>query len=141
MDNIERVREPAPDALTPDFLEERRSAGWRLVAMEWERVVEPGAPLRVALPFGWKVAEDGRHLEEDAQEQKALLALMDMIVADLPISAAAEEMNRQGFRMRDGLPWTAIAVFDLLPRLIESGPRMFTSPAWIARSRTATLSE
>jgi hypothetical protein len=64
-----------------------------------------------------------------------------MIVADLPISAAAEEMNRQGFRMRDGLPWTAVAVFDLLPRLIESGPRMFTSPAWIARSRTATLSE
>ena len=104
MDNVERVREPAPDALTPDFLEERRKAGWRLVAVEWERSVEPGAPARVELPFGWKVSEDGRHLEEDTQEQKALLSMMDMIVADLPISAAAEELNRQGFRMRKACP-------------------------------------
>lgn len=141
MDNVERVREPAPETLTPEFLEERRKAGWRLVAVEWERVVQPGTPARVELPFGWKVAEDGRHLEEDAEEQKALLTMMDMIVADLPISAAANELNKRGFRMRNGMPWTPAAVFDLLPRLIESGPRIFSSPAWIGRSRAAAQAE
>jgi hypothetical protein len=45
----------------------------------------------------------------------------------------AEELNRRGFRTRAGGDWSPVAVFNLLPRLIEVGPRIFSSEEWIVR--------
>ncbi len=135
MEKYERVREPAPEALTAEYLRDRKQAGWRLVAVEWERPMDAETPNRVEVPYGWKVADDQRHLEENEEEQRALLAMMDMIVGDMPLTAVTAELNRQGFHLRNGHPWTASAVFDLLPRLVESGPRMFLSEAWATRPR------
>jgi hypothetical protein len=136
MSKYERVREPAPEALTTDYIDLRVQAGWKLVAIEWERPVDPAAPVtpeRIEVPFGWKVAGDCRHLEEDSGEQQALFTMMGMIVADTPLSTVAAELNRRGFRMRNGLEWSPAAVFDLLPRLVEIGPRLFNSEAWTSR--------
>jgi hypothetical protein len=61
-----------------------------------------------------------------------------MIVDDLPMSGVADELNRQGFRMRNGAKWTATGVFDLLPRMIEAGPRIFTKDEWVERRKRLT---
>jgi hypothetical protein len=137
MDKYERVREPAPEGVTAEYLKGRQEAGWKLVAVEWERPVEPGEPSRIEVPYGWKVADDQRHLEEDTSEQQAMLVMMDMIVADMPLSAVAAELTKRGMRMRNGAPWTPPAVFDLLPRLVETGPRLFATEAWATRPRAA----
>jgi hypothetical protein len=47
----------------------------------------------------------------------------------------AEELNRQGHRTREGKAWTPAALFNLLPRMIEAGPRLFVSEEWTRRRR------
>jgi hypothetical protein len=42
-----------------------------------------------------------------------------------------DELNRQGFRTRHGGQWTASGVFNMIPRLVETGPRIFTSAQWV----------
>ena len=137
MSRIERVREPAPESLTPEYVEERRRAGWKLVALEWERPSELPAPEWVEVPYGWRIASDCRHLEENADERDTLVAMMEMIVADTPLTRVAAELNRRGHRMRNGSLWSGPAVFNMLPRLVETGPRMFNSEAWTRRDRVA----
>ena len=39
--------------------------------------------------------------------------------------------------MRQGVPWTAPAIFDLLPRLIEAGPRILTDDEYVTRKQSA----
>jgi hypothetical protein len=56
-----------------------------------------------------------------------------LIVQDLPLSRVADELNRQSFRTRDGFQWSQISVFNLLPRLVEAGPHIFSSQQWTAR--------
>ena len=63
------------------------------------------------------------------------MSAVNMIVDDLPMSGIAAELNRQGYRTRRDSPWTATAVFDLLPRMIEAGPRIFTREEWANRRR------
>jgi hypothetical protein len=133
MPSNERERTPAPQALTSEYLEQRRQEGWRLVALEWERPAAAGAGGLVEVPYGWKVAPDCRHLEENPAEQQALLVMMDGIVADRSLSEVAAELNARGLATRLGMPWSAPAIFELLPRLVETGPRMFGSEAWLAR--------
>jgi hypothetical protein len=81
------------------------------------------------------VAPDCTHLEENASEKQALILMMDLIVQDCPLSQVAEELNRKGFRTRSGANWTPGSIFDMLPRLIEVGPRIFSSSEWTARTR------
>jgi len=45
----------------------------------------------------------------------------------------ADELNRRGLRQRDGQTWTPGALFNLLPRMIEVGPRLFVSEEWTQR--------
>jgi hypothetical protein len=56
-----------------------------------------------------------------------------MIVEDCPLSQVSLEMNRRGYRMRDGQTWTPAALFKLLPRMIQMGPRLFSSEEWMMR--------
>jgi hypothetical protein len=44
-------------------------------------------------------------------------------------------LNRKRFRTRAGANWTPGSVFDMLPRLIQVGPRIFSSTEWSARTR------
>jgi hypothetical protein len=42
-------------------------------------------------------------------------------------------LNEKGFRMRNGRPWNRVAVFKMIPRLIEVGPHFFASSEWEKR--------
>jgi hypothetical protein len=110
------------------------------VALEWERAGEgkealPQREIREEVPYGLRVASDCHHLEEDPEEFRALMLMMEQIVLDLPLSKVAEALNNAGIRTRQGLPWDLISVFNMLPRLIEVGPRMFSTEEWKVRRR------
>jgi hypothetical protein len=139
MSKLQRVREVPSAPLTEDYVSQKSKEGWKLTAVEWEREVEdspsqPG-PLTEEVPYGLRVAADCSHLEENTIEKQALVLMMDLIVQDAPLSLVAEELNRKGFRTRAGANWTPGSVFDMLPRLIQVGPRIFSSTEWTARTR------
>ncbi len=135
MSDVVRFRETV--SVPPDDAElgRRARAGWKLVAVEWERAAADEAPASepIEVPFGLKVAADGRHLEEDPQEMDVLTTAMEWVVSECPFSRISDELNHKGFRRRDGSAWTPIAIFNLLPRLIEVGPRIFPSDDWVER--------
>jgi hypothetical protein len=139
MSRLQRVREVPSGPLTQDYVSQKGKEGWRLTAVEWEREVDEPATQPAALseevPFGLKVSADCSHLEENPAEKQALVLMMDLIVQDAPLSLVAEELNRKGFRTRAGGNWTPGSVFDMLPRLIQVGPKIFSSNEWTARTR------
>ena len=45
-------------------------------------------------------------------------------------SSIVSDLNEKGLRMRNGKPWTRVAVFNMTPRLIEVGPRLFSTEEW-----------
>jgi len=139
MSKLQRVREVPSGPLTQEYVSQKAKEGWRLTAVEWEREVEeptgqPGS-LSEEVPYGLRVSADCSHLEENATEKQALILMMDLIVQDAPLSLVAEELNRKGFRTRAGANWTPGSVFDMLPRLIQVGPHIFSSTEWTARTR------
>ena len=136
MSKLQRVREVPSGPLTPDYVSQKTKEGWKLTAVEWEREVdEAGGTLTEEVPYGLRVSPDCSHLEENAAEKQALIQMMDLIVQDAPLSLVAEELNRKGYRTRSGANWTPGSVFDMLPRLIQVGPRIFSSTEWTARTR------
>jgi hypothetical protein len=137
MPKLERVREAAGDSVTAEYLKQKTEAGWRLVALEWQREVEAEGERQPEfvedVPFGLRVAADCLHLEEDPAERDILVLMMDLIVQDQPLSRVADGLNRAGFRTRQGSSWSPVSVFNMLPRLIEVGPHIFSSEEWTAR--------
>jgi Recombinase len=139
MTKLERIREKFTGPLELDYLRERERAGWRLVAVEWERETEaektaPEPPLEEA-PFGQRVAGDCERLEDNPNEMQFLLYMMELIIQDISITKVAEELNRKGYRTRKGTEWGPVAVFNMLPRLIELTPRIFASEEWLERRK------
>ncbi len=141
MTKRERVREVMAGPLTPEYLKKRAEDGWTLVgiSLEWEREAGPGQPQPAdpgeEVPYGLQVAGDCLHLEENPSERQVLIRMMELIVEDFPLSRVADELNRQNFRTRHGQRWTASAVFNMIPRLVETGPRIFTSSQWVELRR------
>jgi recombinase len=137
MAEVERIRELVRGAVGPEYFQEKTEAGWKLVAVEWQREIEGGHEEPHAfiedVPFGLRVSTDCQHLEEDPTEKEVLMTMMDLIVQDRPLSKVAEEMNQRGFRTRQGGRWAPVTVFNMLPRLIEVGPRIFSSEEWSER--------
>jgi hypothetical protein len=136
----QRLRDVLAGSPTLEYLSKMNSSGWKLVALEWERESDspkgdlPEPDLReIEVPYGLQISEDGWHLTENAAENRVLMSAINMIVDDAPMSGVADELNRQGFRTRRGAKWTAAAVFDLLPRMIEAGPTIFTKEEWAHR--------
>ena len=109
------------------------------MALEWERVDETEGeqprPLREQVPYGMRVSDDCLHLEENPEEVQVLMLMMEEIVQDNPLSKVVTALNAAGFRTRAGEPWDAVGVFNMLPRLIEVGPRMFSTEEWELRRR------
>lgn len=135
MSKVERIREPLTFQPTAEYWNEKLRQGWRPVAIEWERPVAAGdgGELRVAIPFGLQVAEGGEHLMEHPAEHEALRLMLALIEEDCPLSNVARELNRRGFRTRGGGEWTQVAVFQMLPRLIEVAPEIQAGAAWRER--------
>ena len=48
MANNVRIREPLSDSPTLEYLNERMAAGWKLVALEWEKPAEGEVPAQEA---------------------------------------------------------------------------------------------
>jgi hypothetical protein len=139
MAKLDRVREVVKGIPDPVYLAQRSEAGWKLVALEWEKLDEAGAPekrlIREEVPYGLRVSDDCFHLEENPEELQVLMLMMEEIVQDNPLSKVVSAVNAAGFRTREGEPWDAVGVFNMLPRLIEVGPRMFSTEEWELRRR------
>lgn len=135
MANRERVRDFMTVLPSEEYFSTKTAEGWRLVAVEWERGAEGKGPSMEDVPFGLRVASDCKQLEEDPEEREVLVLMMETIVQDGTLSQAAQLINQRGFRTRDGEKWTPKALFYLLPRLIEVGPRLCTSEEWVERRK------
>jgi hypothetical protein len=144
----ERIRESLQGPLDATYVRQREQAGWKLVALEWERAAAapevPAAPVEAPpsltdAPFGLRVAGDCEHLEQNPTEMQFLLSMMELIIQDISLVKVAEELNRKGFRTRKGTEWGPVAVFNMLPRLIELTPQIFNNEEWLERRKHLTL--
>ena len=134
----ERIRESLSSLPTLEHLVERVEAGWRLVGIEWEREASAAADSHAQveeIPYGLRVSDDCTGLVESTSERQIIITALDMIVEDRPLSQVAEELNRRGYFTREGNPWTPSALFTLLPRMIQVGPRVFTTSEWMTRKQ------
>jgi hypothetical protein len=135
MKPTERIRE-RPAQVDAKYITEREAQGWKLCAIEWEREATGAAQTWTEdVPYGLRVSRDCTRLEENPAETAVLVALMEQIVQDKRLSEAAVELNRRGYQTRDGRHWGPGGLFELLPRLIEVGPKIFRTEEWAARRR------
>ena len=141
MAKVERVRQVLSSPFGPAELTEQTRQGWKVVAVEWEREVperepeEPPIKPGEETPFGLQISKDTAQLEENPTEREALFLMMELTVEEGPYSRIAEELNRKGFRTRQGTRWSPVSVFQMLPRLIEVGPKIFGSEEWQRRKQ------
>ena len=103
----ERIRETLSGLPTLEHLVERVEAGWKLVAIEWQRemagAAEPGERQVVEeIPYGLRVADDCTGLVESQTERQIIITALDMIVEDCPLSQVAAELNRLGHTTQIG---------------------------------------
>ena len=138
MAHFERIRDVISGPFSPDIMRQRTAAGWQLVSIEWRRELPANeAPSEGAfneeIPYGLRISDDCQRLEVAPHENAALVLMMELLVQDFPISSVASDLNEKGFRTRAGKPWNPVTVFNMLPRLIEVGPRLFSTDDWEAR--------
>lgn len=127
----ERYREPVSTIPTKTVLDAKAKQGWRPVAIEWARdAPEPVASDRRPIPYGLRVSPDCAHLEIDPFEREVLSLIIAMIAGDHPLSKIAAELNRRELRPRQGSKWTPLALFKLLPRVVELGPEILSAADW-----------
>lgn len=138
MPYFEQIRDAISGPFDPELIERRAAAGWQMVSIEWRREL-PGseAPAEHAsaedIPYGLRISDDCQRLEVHPGENQVLLRIMDLLAQDVPYSGIVADLNGSGFRTRNGRPWTRVAVFNMMPRLIEVGPRLFSSEEWEKR--------
>jgi recombinase len=135
MAHFERIRDVVSGPMSAEVMRQRSAAGWQLVSMEWRRELpESETPSHGAygedVPYGLRISEDGLRLEVDPTENRALMLMMELLGQDFSYSSIVSDLNEKGFRTRDNRPWSKVAVFNMMPRLIEVGPRMFSSEEW-----------
>jgi len=135
---FERMRDTVSEPFSSDMIRQRTAAGWQMVAIEWRRELPDGeAPTRGQfdedIPYGLRVSDDCKRLESDPKEREALMLMMEMITQDRSYAEIVMKLNEKGYRMRNGHIWNRVAVFQMVPRLIEVGPRFFSSEEWADR--------
>lgn len=140
MPAFERMRDVVSATLSGEIIRQRTADGWQMVSIEWRRELPPTNPpieriFAEEIPYGLRIAADCQHLEPDPHEHAALMEMMEGLAQDFPYSAIVSALNHKGFRQRDGRPWTRVAVFNMLPRLIDVGPGFFSSQEWQIRRR------
>jgi hypothetical protein len=135
MAHFERIRDVISGPFDSEVIRQRTAAGWQLVSIEWRRELpESESPTEGAfsedIPYGLRISDDCQRLEVDPVENRTLMLMMELLVQDFPYSSIVSDLNEKGLRMRDGRPWTRVAVFKMTPRLIEVGPRLFETEVW-----------
>ncbi|MBZ5595041.1 MAG: recombinase family protein [Acidobacteriia bacterium] len=139
MAKIERIREEMSAEPAADYWKRKSEAGWRVAAVEWTKEVEDeGTGLSdpaQEIPYGLRIAEDCTHLEAHPTEREALMLMLELIVQDRTLSQVAGELNARGFRTRRGMEWGPASVFNMLPRMIEVGPNVFSQAEWATRRK------
>lgn len=142
MRKTERVRQVVSGPPEAEDLRQQAEKGWKLVAVEWEREIETAEnQLPGDVPFGLQIAvSETPQLQENPAERETLFQLMELIVQEGSYARIADEMNRRGFRTRQGAKWSPVSVFEMLPRLIEVGPHVFQSSDWQKRRQHLTES-
>ena len=138
MAHFERIRDVISGAFSPDVIQHRTAAGWQMVSIEWRRELPDGeTPTQGAfgedIPYGLRISDDCTRLEVEPTENQAMMLMMELLGQDFSYSSIVSDLNEKGFRMRDGRPWNRVAVFNMMPRLIEVGPRIFSSEEWEQR--------
>jgi hypothetical protein len=137
MAKIERIREEVSMPPAADYWLRMIESGWRLAAVEWTRerssAESPTSDPSEEIPYGLQIADDCVHLEVTPSEREALLFMVELIVQDRTLTQVAAELNQRGFRTRRGAEWSPPAVFNMLPRMIDVGPRVFSQTEWAAR--------
>lgn len=137
MTYFERMRDVIHGPLSQDLLRQRADAGWQVVSIEWRRERPGKAPEGSIdtedVPYGLRLSEDCLRLEVDQEENKVLLQMMELLVQDFPFSSVASDLNEKGYRTREGKLWSPVTVFNMLPRLIDVGPRVFSTEEWDRR--------
>jgi recombinase len=134
MKKTERVRQVVSGPLQAEDLKQHAEKGWKLVAVEWEREVETAEDqLPSDVPFGLQIAPKTQQLETNPAEREILFQMMELIVQEGSYARIADEINRRGFRTRQGERWTSVSVFEMIPRLIEVGPHVLRSAEWQKR--------
>jgi hypothetical protein len=135
---FERVRDVISGPFSPDIIQQRTAIGWQMVSIEWRRELpDAEAPTEGAfneeIPYGLRISDDCSRLEVHPREHQALMLMMELLVQDFSYSSIVSDLNEKGFRQRGGKPWSRVAVFNMIPRLIEVGPRFFNSDEWEKR--------
>jgi hypothetical protein len=138
MAHFERIRDVISGPFSPEIMKQRSAAGWQLVSIEWRRELPADeAPTEGAfseeIPYGLRISDDCQRLEVDPRENQALTLMMELLVQDFPLSSVASDLNEKGFRTRPGKPWGPASVFNMMPRLIDVGPRLFSTDEWETR--------
>jgi len=132
----ERIHQPLSGPIRLEDIEKFQSQGWQARAIEWERelpATSPQPPQVEEPPYGLRVADDCSTLEENPAENEILLTMMELIIQDGPYSFIAQQLNVKGYMTRQGTKWNPVAVFEMLPRLIEAGPKIFSTEEWRRR--------
>jgi len=133
----ERIRQTLSGPIRMEDVEKFQTQGWKPKAIEWERELPTTGrgpqPDLEDPPFGLRVADDCWTLEENPSEKEVLLTIMELIIQDGPYSLIAQRLNDKGYVTRQGTKWNPVAVFEMLPRLIEAGPKILSTEEWQRR--------
>src|SRR5207302_10093943 len=140
MAHFERIRDVISGPFSSEIIGQRTAAGWQLVSIEWRRELpDSEAPSEGAfsedIPYGLRISDDCQRLEIEPTENQALMLMMDLLGQDFSYSHIVSDLNEKGFRTREGKPWSRVAIFKMMPRLIEIGPRLFQSEEWKTRQQ------
>jgi hypothetical protein len=136
MAHFERIRDVVSGPFSPEIIRQRTAAGWQMVSIEWRRELPdaeaptPGS-FSEDIPYGLRISDDCQRLEIDPAENRALMLMMELLVQDFSYSSIVSDLNEKGLRMWDGRPWSRVALFNMMPRLIEVGPRLFSTDEWV----------
>jgi hypothetical protein len=135
MAHFERIRDVISGPFSLEVIRQRTAAGWQLVSLEWRRELPESEALSEGafsedIPYGLRISEDCQRLEIDPTENRVLVTMMELLVQDFTYSSIVSDLNEKGFRMRNGKPWNRVALFNMTPRLIEVGPRLFSTEEW-----------
>jgi hypothetical protein len=135
---FERMRDAVSGPFSPEIIQRRMASGWQMVSIEWRRELpDAESPAEGVfdedIPYGLRISDDCRRLEVDPVEHQILMLIMELLVQDFSYSSIVSDLNEKGYRQRNGQPWSRVAVFNMIPRLIEVGPRFFSSAEWEQR--------
>lgn len=132
----ESIRDVVTGEVSLEYFARRFSEGWKIATIEWFReahaAADGGVKHESALPYGLRVSGNCP-IEENPLESTVLLLILEQIIREKRITEIAAVLNEQGHVTRNGAPWSPTDVFNLLPRLIETGPSLLKTNAWQER--------